>query len=321
MNATPGPDPERMWPAQCGAHRAAPGHRQPGCLSNATEVFWFGFIATVRCRTSPGAEQLPTTMAVSIRVGMAPPPAFQLRTARPRNCREFTVWNEQMVQRFDPDTYHTRSALPIRVIERLRVRAIRRLLAAAPSSRVLEVGVGGGNVLQHIAAVQFGIDLSPFILRKAHARLDAAAGLVRGDAMALPFRDGSFDRVYCSEVLEHVLDPEEAVREMHRVLAPGGIAVVSVPNEALINRLKELVFGLPFGRRLLTAGAGEYQVSEKMDDEWHLHAFGRGRLEQALAGRFAIERLVGVPSRLVPLRLVARLQRTKLRGDFSPQAA
>ena len=169
------------------------------------------------------------------------------------------------------------------------------------------LGISARNdfaMLERIGGVQFGIDLSPFILRKARIRLGARASLVRSDAMALPFRDGAFDRVYCSEVLEHVLDPESVIREMHRVLAPGGIAVISVPNEVLINRIKRIVFGLPLGSRLV---AGEYRVSKAMDEEWHLHAFGHARLEQALAGRFGIETLVGVPSRLMPLRLVARL--------------
>lgn len=236
-----------------------------------------------------------------------------MSSGRPRDQREFSAWNEEMVQRFDPDAYHTRSSLPIRAIERLRVRAIRRLLAATPEMRVLEVGVGGGNVLERVPGRRVGIDLSPFILGKAQARLGAAAALVRGDAMALPFAGGAFDRVYCSEVLEHVLEPEAVVREMRRVLAPRGFAVVSVPNEALINRVKGIVFRLPLGRRLVgggggAAGDGGYRVSEKMDDEWHLHEFDRARLEQAVAGRFAIDALVGVPSRLLPLRLVARLQ-------------
>jgi ubiquinone/menaquinone biosynthesis C-methylase UbiE len=227
---------------------------------------------------------------------------------RPRDRREFAAWNEEMVQRFDPDAYHTRSALPIRAVERLRVRAIRRLLDARADSRVLEVGVGGGNVLERIGGRRVGIDLSPFILKKAQARLGGAAALVRGDAMALPFADGVFDRVYCSEVLEHVLEPEAVVREMRRVLKPTGFAVVSVPNEALINRVKALLFRLPLGRRLVGGGEGGYQPSEKMDDEWHLHEFDRARLERAVAGRFSIDALVSVPSRLVPLRLVARLR-------------
>jgi ubiquinone/menaquinone biosynthesis C-methylase UbiE len=228
---------------------------------------------------------------------------------RPRDRREFVAWNEEMVRRFDPDAYHTRSALPIRAIERLRVRAIGRLLAASANSRVLEVGVGGGNVLERIAARRVGIDLSPFILRKARARLGGTAALVRGDAMLLPFCDGAFDRVYCSEVLEHVLEPEVVVGEMRRVLAPRGFAVVSVPNEALINRVKAMLFRLPLGRRLITGGGeGGYRPSEKMEDEWHLHEFDRERLERAVTGRFTIDAVVGIPSRLMPLRLVARLQ-------------
>jgi ubiquinone/menaquinone biosynthesis C-methylase UbiE len=231
-----------------------------------------------------------------------------MSTERPRDRREFTAWNEEMVRRFDPDAYHTRSALPIRAIERLRVRAIRRLLDATAAMRVLEVGVGGGNVLERVGGRRVGIDLSPFILHKAQARLGDKARLVRGDAMALPFADGAFDRVFCSEVLEHVLEPEAVVREMRRVLAPRGFAVVSVPNEALINRVKSIVFRLPLGRRLVAGDANAYRVSEKMDDEWHLHQFDRARLERAVAGRFTIDALVGVPSRLLPLRLVARLQ-------------
>jgi ubiquinone/menaquinone biosynthesis C-methylase UbiE len=226
---------------------------------------------------------------------------------RPSNRHDFTAWNEEMVQRFDPDAYHTKSPLPIRAIERLRVRAIARLLDAAPSSRVLEVGCGGGNVLERVGGKKFGIDLSPFILHKARARLGGQARLVRGDAMTLPFADGSFDRVFCSEVLEHVLEPEAVVRQMRRVLAAGGHAVVSVPNEALINRVKGLVFKLPLGRRILGGSEGGYQVSQKMDDEWHLHEFDRARLERAVAGQFSVDKVVGIPSALMPLRLVARL--------------
>ncbi|MGZ3439172.1 MAG: hypothetical protein ACXVDD_06640, partial [Polyangia bacterium] len=68
------------------------------------------------------------------------------------------------------------------------------------------------------------------------------------------------------------------------------------------------VFRLPLGRRLVGGGEHGYQPSEKMNDEWHLHEFDRARLERAVAGQFAVEALVGVPSRLMPLRLVARLR-------------
>lgn len=45
----------------------------------------------------------------------------------------------------------------------------------------------------------------------------------------LPFADASFDRIVASEVLEHVVRPEAAIAEISRVLAPGEIAVVTVP--------------------------------------------------------------------------------------------
>jgi ubiquinone/menaquinone biosynthesis C-methylase UbiE len=52
---------------------------------------------------------------------------------------------------------------------------------------------------------------------------------VRGDARMLPFADGSFDRVIAAEVLEHIPDDEVAVRELVRVLRPGGMLAVTVP--------------------------------------------------------------------------------------------
>jgi SAM-dependent methyltransferase len=52
---------------------------------------------------------------------------------------------------------------------------------------------------------------------------------VRGTAYALPFRDGAFDRVVASEVLEHLPQDRDAMRELARVLAPGGLLAVTVP--------------------------------------------------------------------------------------------
>lgn len=50
-----------------------------------------------------------------------------------------------------------------------------------------------------------------------------------GNVEDLPYRDGAFDAVVCTDVLEHVIDLNAAVREIRRVLKPGGLAVVRVP--------------------------------------------------------------------------------------------
>jgi len=53
--------------------------------------------------------------------------------------------------------------------------------------------------------------------------------VLQGNAVRLPFRDGAFDKIICSEVLEHVLDDKQGVRELFRVLKEGGELAVSVP--------------------------------------------------------------------------------------------
>ena len=58
---------------------------------------------------------------------------------------------------------------------------------------------------------------------------DHPATAVQGDALRLPFADGTFDRVIASEVLEHIPDDSAAMRELARVLRPGGAMAVTVP--------------------------------------------------------------------------------------------
>ena len=55
------------------------------------------------------------------------------------------------------------------------------------------------------------------------------ANVVQGDALHLPFPDGSFDRVICSEVLEHIPNDVAVMRELARVLRPGGTMAITVP--------------------------------------------------------------------------------------------
>jgi len=58
---------------------------------------------------------------------------------------------------------------------------------------------------------------------------EARVGTVQGDGYRLPFADAAFDRVICSEVLEHLYDDRTAMAELARVLRPGGTMAVTVP--------------------------------------------------------------------------------------------
>jgi ubiquinone/menaquinone biosynthesis C-methylase UbiE len=91
-----------------------------------------------------------------------------------------------------------------------RVTLDRFIAAHAGNGRTLDLGAQNGPYAAHFPR-RVAVDLQP------GANLAA-----RADAHALPFVDGAFDTVLCTEVLEHLPEPQRAIDEMHRVLKPGG---------------------------------------------------------------------------------------------------
>lgn len=114
---------------------------------------------------------------------------------------------------------------------RVIVAALERALGPRlASARVLDLGCGTGFTLTQLppGVRSVGLDYSPAALAFARERAPSAS-LVRGSAYALPFADGAFDAVLALDVLEHLDDDLAAARELRRVLAPGGAAIVTVP--------------------------------------------------------------------------------------------
>lgn len=98
-----------------------------------------------------------------------------------------------------------------------------------PGASVLDVGCGTGAVMQLAQTLGYtahGIDMSPDALAYCEAK-KLSVTLSTAEAIAYP--DASFDVVVALDVLEHVPDHEAAVREIARVLKPGGIFVATVP--------------------------------------------------------------------------------------------
>jgi ubiquinone/menaquinone biosynthesis C-methylase UbiE len=107
-----------------------------------------------------------------------------------------------------------------------------------PSDRVLDVGCGPGGFTAVVAELAFevvGIDVSEAWV-EASQRTFAARGLtharaVRGSGTALPFLDGSFEVATLIDVIHHLDDPDVTLREIARVLVPGGRLLVFEPNK------------------------------------------------------------------------------------------
>jgi SAM-dependent methyltransferase len=121
------------------------------------------------------------------------------------------------------------------------VDLLARRVRLADAEDVLDVGCGAGHwsavIAPHLAATArlTGIDAEQSLLERARARLSPRLGarqleLLHGRAEQLPFDDGTFDLVTCQTVLIHVPDPLAVLREMRRVVRPGGTILVVEPN-------------------------------------------------------------------------------------------
>jgi ubiquinone/menaquinone biosynthesis C-methylase UbiE len=107
------------------------------------------------------------------------------------------------------------------------------LLGASPGRRILDVGCGLGEDAMALAGLVapggtvVGVDGSRAMIEEARNRHGEVEGLSFevADAAHLPFDDASFDACRIDRVLQHVADPARVVREMVRVLRPGGVLV------------------------------------------------------------------------------------------------
>jgi len=219
----------------------------------------------------------------------------------------FADWNEQMLQRYDPEMFQHHPRSIVRWVEKRRVRAVIRRLEARAGHRILDAGCGTGHVLARLPGTErHGVDLSPRMVQRAQNTLGSAAKIVQGDAEKLPYEDGSFDRVIASSLFSHVLNPEQVVAELRRVTKAGGRIVISVCDEDQIERgmkwVKTLsLAGLLFG----TNQGGQPRV---YNVEYHLHRFSLQRLREVVGGSLTELRVERVPF-VFPVHVVAAYER------------
>ena len=205
--------------------------------------------------------------------------------------------NDRLALEHPIDDYYDRSAWPIRFIERRRLEIVRRMIGPSRGLAIAEVGSGGGHVLRMFPDARLtAIDVSGVFLETAKKNLRGYdVRFLKGELGALSLPAASFDRVICTETLEHTVDPGAVLAEIRSVVRPGGVAVITVPNDRLIRRMKDAVRRTParlgLARRVSWGG-----------DEYHLHVWSPAELEALLAPHFQVLERAAAPFDRVPIR-------------------
>lgn len=107
------------------------------------------------------------------------------------------------------------------------------IIKKAKPTRSLEIGCAKGflvDELRHYGVQAFGVDVSEYALSSAPESLRSYLRQVNVSYESLPFPDDYFDLIICLETLEHLVEPDHAIKEMARVLAPKGTAFFSTPS-------------------------------------------------------------------------------------------
>lgn len=228
---------------------------------------------------------------------------FKLESSKPG--KDFIEWNEQISRNFDQDSYYKESHPFILWVEKMRLATISKLIKKHMQKNnlsnpvIIEAGCGTGQVLEEISNKVntnnlIGIDPLDSWLQKAQDRLGNKVKLINGLAEDLPFKDSSADFVVCTEVLEHIIDPKVALCEFSRVIKNDGLIIVSIPNECVINNLKEILDQLKIYKML-------FPNIQKHND-WHLHSLDLKSFKKYIPKGLHIQSLITIPTFLLPLR-------------------
>lgn len=152
-----------------------------------------------------------------------------------------------------------------------------RIIADTRPLQVLDAGCGAGADLVALASrvspecQLAGLDASETLLSRAAERTTGCRerySLIRGDITKIPYRDDTFDACRIDRVLQHLREPQEAIRELARVLKPGGVLV------AFDNDWETFSISL-----------GDKEIAARIRRAWH-DSFASGRVGKDLASLF-----------------------------------
>ncbi len=147
--------------------------------------------------------------------------------------------SDQSYDDFYEEFFEEKDNVSYEIDARMRVRrdTILNYLKEFPGNlKILDIGCGLGDVLSELPDnyTLFGVDYAKSNVNYAKIRLKGKAEIFNSSIYELPFESYSVDIGLCLEVLEHIEDDEKAVREISRVIKPGGILIAAVPYTFLL---------------------------------------------------------------------------------------
>jgi SAM-dependent methyltransferase len=188
------------------------------------------------------------------------------------------------------------------------------LLDPEPRGRLLDVAAGSGVTAEILTSRGWevsAVDISEALVERIRARGIEDARRHDLSTGPLPYPDATFQAVLAGEIIEHLVDTAGFVRELARVLLPGGVAVVTTPNLAsLQNRVRLLLGRYP------------HYMEHELGGDGHVRAYtARTLTDQLERGGLRVERLRGTFVPFVPQALLTdeRFPPLARTGDWLPQ--
>ena len=173
-------------------------------------------------------------------------------------------------------------------VSRQTVRPTLDAAAVSSGMRVLDVCTGPGMLVEAAigrGAQATGLDFSHEVVELARRRVPAGE-FRQGDAQSLPFPDNTFDAVVCGYGVMHIPEPERAMREMVRVVRPGGRVAISVWDSTTLNNGFGLIYAAVRAHGTLNIplphGPDFFQFSTEAKMRAALAEIGLTKLETAL---------------------------------------
>lgn len=178
-------------------------------------------------------------------------------------------------------------------IQKKRIRKVLKWANIQPVDCVLEVGCEAGELIRSTPDCKrrVGIDISKEALKKAHEKAAAQNKRIEflqaNCCQTLPFEKGTFTVILCSEMLEHVPNPESCINAIADLCTPETRVIFTVPNEKPKLKIKKLLSATGLFNLL-------FPGIEAGQSEWHLQQFNRNLLRTLCEKRFEMVRITSI---------------------------